>query len=197
MSDTLPDADQAPAQPLLRIAIPNKGSLSVSASDILREAGYRQRERKQAAERERRRQEEAEAVANGQFHEDHRALVLARQVQRWRATLDLDAYLSELAAVVAGISDELARQDAQAWLDWARGHRDRTDPLRQPITMPPLSAPSAADLAPYLSGRSARQTPARRLGPGRRRRRSAPCRATTPRTPNGAGGSTPPPTTAG
>jgi ATP phosphoribosyltransferase len=30
-------------QPLLRIAIPNKGSLSVAASEILREAGYRQR----------------------------------------------------------------------------------------------------------------------------------------------------------
>jgi ATP phosphoribosyltransferase len=30
-------------QPLLRIAIPNKGSLSTAASDILREAGYRQR----------------------------------------------------------------------------------------------------------------------------------------------------------
>jgi ATP phosphoribosyltransferase len=30
--------------PLLRIAIPNKGSLSQSASEILREAGYRQRE---------------------------------------------------------------------------------------------------------------------------------------------------------
>jgi ATP phosphoribosyltransferase len=29
--------------PLLRIAIPNKGSLSASASDMLREAGYRQR----------------------------------------------------------------------------------------------------------------------------------------------------------
>ncbi len=31
------------AQPLLRIAIPNKGSLSTAASEILREAGYRQR----------------------------------------------------------------------------------------------------------------------------------------------------------
>ena len=30
-------------EPLLRIAIPNKGSLSASASEILREAGYRQR----------------------------------------------------------------------------------------------------------------------------------------------------------
>ncbi len=30
-------------QPLLRIAIPNKGSLSTAASEILREAGYRQR----------------------------------------------------------------------------------------------------------------------------------------------------------
>jgi len=33
----------APDLPLLRIAIPNKGSLSTAASDILREAGYRQR----------------------------------------------------------------------------------------------------------------------------------------------------------
>jgi ATP phosphoribosyltransferase len=32
-----------PNQPLLRIAIPNKGSLSTAASEILREAGYRQR----------------------------------------------------------------------------------------------------------------------------------------------------------
>ena len=33
----------SPTDPLLRIAIPNKGSLSTAASDILREAGYRQR----------------------------------------------------------------------------------------------------------------------------------------------------------
>ena len=33
----------APATAPLRIAIPNKGSLSQSASEILREAGYRQR----------------------------------------------------------------------------------------------------------------------------------------------------------
>src|SRR4051812_15631096 len=37
--------DETPesTQPLLRIAIPNKGSLTNSASEILREAGYRQR----------------------------------------------------------------------------------------------------------------------------------------------------------
>ncbi len=33
-----------PAQPLLRVAVPNKGSLSQSASEILRESGYRQRQ---------------------------------------------------------------------------------------------------------------------------------------------------------
>jgi ATP phosphoribosyltransferase len=36
-------ASPEPDQPLLRIAIPNKGSLSTAASEILREAGYRQR----------------------------------------------------------------------------------------------------------------------------------------------------------
>ncbi len=39
MVSTSSTPDQAP----LRIAIPNKGSLSASASEILREAGYRQR----------------------------------------------------------------------------------------------------------------------------------------------------------
>ncbi len=34
----------APSTPLLRVAIPNKGSLSQSASEILRESGYRQRD---------------------------------------------------------------------------------------------------------------------------------------------------------
>ena len=34
----------SPDQPLLRVAVPNKGSLSTAASDILRESGYRQRE---------------------------------------------------------------------------------------------------------------------------------------------------------
>ena len=34
---------QSSAGPLLRVAVPNKGALSVAASDILREAGYRQR----------------------------------------------------------------------------------------------------------------------------------------------------------
>ena len=35
--------DELSTPPLLRVAIPNKGSLSTSASEILREAGYRQR----------------------------------------------------------------------------------------------------------------------------------------------------------
>jgi len=39
---TTPETPES-TQPLLRIAIPNKGSLSSSASEILREAGYRQR----------------------------------------------------------------------------------------------------------------------------------------------------------
>ena len=37
------DGASSTNEPLLRIAIPNKGSLSASASEILREAGYRQR----------------------------------------------------------------------------------------------------------------------------------------------------------
>jgi len=41
MVSTTPDG--APGNGLLRIAIPNKGSLSTAASDMLREAGYRQR----------------------------------------------------------------------------------------------------------------------------------------------------------
>ncbi len=38
-----PRTTEGAETPLLRIAIPNKGSLSASASEILREAGYRQR----------------------------------------------------------------------------------------------------------------------------------------------------------
>ena len=40
MPDTLPEK---PPEKLLRLAVPNKGSLSQAATDILREAGYRQR----------------------------------------------------------------------------------------------------------------------------------------------------------
>jgi len=45
MADTAtsPSATNGPDNGLLRIALPNKGSLSTSASDMLREAGYRQR----------------------------------------------------------------------------------------------------------------------------------------------------------
>ena len=39
----MPTPVQTPSQPPLRIAIPNKGSLSQSATEMLREAGYRQR----------------------------------------------------------------------------------------------------------------------------------------------------------
>jgi ATP phosphoribosyltransferase len=39
---SLPDAGSGD-RPLLRVAVPNKGSLSQSASDMLREAGYKQR----------------------------------------------------------------------------------------------------------------------------------------------------------
>jgi len=43
MSTASTSSTPDPDQPLLRIAIPNKGSLSTAASEILREAGYRQR----------------------------------------------------------------------------------------------------------------------------------------------------------
>ena len=38
-----PDAQHSPDAPTLRVAVPNKGSLSQAAADVLREAGYPQR----------------------------------------------------------------------------------------------------------------------------------------------------------
>ncbi|MCW2754174.1 MAG: hypothetical protein JWQ32_1585 [Marmoricola sp.] len=43
MTSSSPAPGNGTGAPLLRIALPNKGALSVSASEILREAGYRQR----------------------------------------------------------------------------------------------------------------------------------------------------------
>src|SRR3712207_3426183 len=46
MTSTTPATPATPAssQPLLRVAVPNKGSLAQAAADILRESGYRQRD---------------------------------------------------------------------------------------------------------------------------------------------------------
>jgi ATP phosphoribosyltransferase len=43
MTSSSPVAGNGNGAPLLRIALPNKGALSIAASEILREAGYRQR----------------------------------------------------------------------------------------------------------------------------------------------------------
>jgi hypothetical protein len=60
------------------------------------------------------------------------ASVLTAQLDQWRLARDLDAYLTQMAAVVTAISSKTERTAAEQWLAWVRQYRQRIDPLGQP-----------------------------------------------------------------
>jgi len=89
-----------------------------------------------------------------EVREHHRATVLAGQVDSWHDTQRLDAYLQAMQAPVADL-DPPQQEAATAWLAWARQHRDRIDPLRQPLGPPPDPDFTPDVIAPFMRGCSA------------------------------------------
>jgi hypothetical protein len=110
-----------------------------------------QRER-EAAERQRL-WERTKAEAVVALTEDHRAKVLAEQVDQWRRARELDDYLAALRARIGSLQGAQA-EAAQAWLEWASGYRERLDPLSRPLRLPDDPEPTAEALRPFMRGLS-------------------------------------------
>jgi hypothetical protein len=110
-----------------------------------------QRERDEAARRER--WTEALEDAKVAAAEHHRAEILAEQVERWLECRNLDVYLEaadQTAAAMTGESGERAIE----WLAWARGYRQRLDPLAKDLRMPATPTFTGEDLRPFMNGLS-------------------------------------------
>lgn len=50
--------------------------------------------------------------------------------------------------------DLAEREEAEAWLSWARRHRERIDPLHLSLRLPPDPEFTPDVIAPFMPGRS-------------------------------------------
>jgi hypothetical protein len=116
------------------------------------EDDWRRQQKQHEADLRRRRWAEAIERAKIDFREAQRTAVLTEQLDLWRMARDLDAYLAEMAAVVARIPGKAASTAAEQWLHWVTEYRQRIDPLDQPLGMPTERKPSKEELKPYLNG---------------------------------------------
>jgi len=57
-----------------------------------------------------------------------------------------------MTAVVMAIPNKTERTAAEQWLAWVSEYKQRTDPFRQPIRMPPERKPTKEELKPFLDG---------------------------------------------
>jgi hypothetical protein len=110
-----------------------------------------QRERDEAARHERWTQ--ALETAKVAAAEHHRAETLAEQVDRWLECRNLDVYLEAADQTAAAMTGE-SRERAIEWLAWARGYRQRLDPLTNDLRMPATPALTGEDLRPFMNGLS-------------------------------------------
>lgn len=116
------------------------------------EDDHRRQEQARHVEEKRRLWEQAMEQARHDFREASRARELAGQLERWRLARDVDAYLSQMRAVISQMAAEDERAEAEGWLAWVTEYRQSIDPLRQPLRMPPEAEPRKEDLRPFLNG---------------------------------------------
>lgn len=89
-----------------------------------------------------------------QAREHYRAQALARQIERWRQANEVDAYVAAMSAKVEALPDGDDKLAAGEWLAWAREHRERLDPLAQPLRLPADPEFSADVIKPFMRGLS-------------------------------------------
>jgi hypothetical protein len=121
--------------------------------DLLREPEVRALEAGWAQAAQRRADEEREvdrleAVERAQvrLREAQRGEVLAEQMQAWLRAKQLSRYLTAMAEHVEALDDGEERDDAEAWLSWARRHLTTLDPLQGRLVIPddPMMTPRAS-----------------------------------------------------
>lgn len=114
-------------------------------------------ERRLAAERaaeERRRQwEQVRDEAITALREHTRAEVLADQARRWQHNRLIADYLAAMERRVSELEGD-EQHAAQEWLDWAKTHHRRSNPLTRRLAMPPDPKPEPSALQPFMRGLS-------------------------------------------
>lgn len=133
--------------------------LEASLAQILQELELRHERaehNRRVAERqqeERKRQwEAARLAAIERLVQSHRAEVLREQVQRWELANQVRAYLDAMEARLADGLSRDEREDAEAWIRWARDYAERIDPLNSKQSMPQDPEPTHEALAPFMKG---------------------------------------------
>jgi hypothetical protein len=99
-----------------------------------------------------RRQQEWEAAmaeAHFRFAEDIRIKALTEQVTSWQNAANIRAYCDALQTATSHDDVEVG-----GWIQWARHHADKVDPLTRNRFHPDIPKPRPSDLKPYLGHHS-------------------------------------------
>ena len=75
-------------------------------------------------------------------------------MDRWHEVQRLETYLDAMQTRLALLAPA-ERQSAREWLLWVRQYRDRINPLRHPLLMPPDPEFTPNLIAPFMPGWSA------------------------------------------
>lgn len=117
------------------------------------DAEARRLERRRQADERKQQWERVQADALAQAREQHRHQGLIRQIERWEEARRLDRYLDAVMPRIQDLTGE-EREAADLWLAWAKSHRERLDPLNEPITLSADPEFGPADLQPFMRGLS-------------------------------------------
>lgn len=121
----------------------------------LRAAADEQRrlEREQQEAERRRRWEQVRGEAVVALREHKRAASLAEQAAQWHQSQLLGDYIAAMQQRIASLEgDEQAA--AREWVEWAKDHHQRSNPLNQRLALPADPDPSPEAIKPYMRGLS-------------------------------------------
>ncbi|WP_371407115.1 hypothetical protein OHA10_16615 [Kribbella sp. NBC_00662] len=110
-----------------------------------------EREDQEAERRRRWKQVRDEAVIA--LREHNRAAILAEHAARWRRNQLLGDYIAAMQQRVASL-DGAEQAAAREWVQWARDHHQRSNPLNQRLAFPADPDPSPEAIKPYMRGLS-------------------------------------------
>lgn len=85
----------------------------------------------------------------------HRAEVLQGQVAKWREVAAIREYVGALERQARAAGDEVTREAALEWVQWAREYADHIDPLQRPVGLPAAPEVTYSALQPFMGSWSA------------------------------------------
>jgi hypothetical protein len=119
----------------------------------LRFAAFEEADRERERESERRKVQWQAAMQRAKQDYKQVALetALERHTQAWHRAQQLRSYIAAMTEHAHGLPGE-ARDEAEAWIAFAKVYLADLDPLQRPLRLPDIPAPREADLVPHLHG---------------------------------------------